>query len=101
MKKSTFFSSLTTPPWDPSRSHADPSGTTRKSRSGKTDPESTKSRWLDAGDPVVARRAASSNDDGASGRKWETAKIIKVIDEEHYRCEHVVFLRPGEKIYNS
>ncbi|CAM9607448.1 unnamed protein product [Ectocarpus sp. 12 AP-2014] len=65
-------------------SHADPSGTTRKSRSAKTDPKSSKSRSLDAGDPVVARRAASSNDDGASGRKWETAKIIKVVDEEHY-----------------
>ncbi|CAB1097114.1 unnamed protein product [Ectocarpus sp. CCAP 1310/34] len=65
-------------------SHADPSGTTRRSRSGKADPESAKSRWLDAGDPVVARRVASSNDDGAGGRKWETAKIVKVIDEEHY-----------------
>ncbi|CAM9312587.1 unnamed protein product [Ectocarpus sp. 6 AP-2014] len=68
-------------------SHTDPSGTTHKSKSSaraKTDPESTKSRWLDAGDPVVARRAASSNDDGASGRKWEAAKVVKVIDEEYY-----------------
>ncbi|CAM9459906.1 unnamed protein product [Ectocarpus fasciculatus] len=68
-------------------SHTDPSGTTHKSRSAaraKTDPESKKSRWLNAGDPVVARRAASSNDDGASGRRWEAAKVVKAIGEEYY-----------------